>query len=1265
MRFRADGPSIPVELLEQRDRGNVVFFCGAGVSKPAGLPSFPELAKRVMTALGTSDESTSRALLDQGDGAQNLDRVFNLLYQEYRRDEVDEAVNRILRTPRSANTAAHATILRLSRSAAGQPQVVTTNFDRLFERVDGSLQFHVGPALPDIRSVGSFEGLVYLHGRTWTPGGSSRGRGKELILSSADFGRAYLADGWATRFVRELLESYFIVLVGYSASDPPVRYLLEGLQSRRGSEASTIYAFDQGDFDAVVDRWRSLGVQALPYPAPPDRQHAALWNTLSAWAARADDPDEWRRSIVALAQRSPSQLEPFQRGQVAAVVRTSEGAADFANANPPPSAEWLCVLDRSIRYAQPQRGFGRDGPDPLSIYGLDDDPARSESDAEMGGTDHAPAGIDLIAVTVGDERKDRNKRLAGVWRQHSDRLPDRLMHLANWYGRVADQPTALWWAAGYEALHPQLVAAVEWHQRHANAFSELGRRAWHLLLERFHHAPDRRDLDAWYPFVWRLEREGWTGSTLRDFERAVTPYVAARRPSRRWGPPTADEGEGSLGTWIDFEVVFPGHDRDKLEIPTEWLPGVFEIVRRGLHRSATLLAETARKYWRTASFVPDEDPGDRYLNDASKYLHWVRELFDRLSTEHPDVARDELGRWPVGEPYFFAKLAIYAWGLAGLTDGRTAAHGMLGMPDDQFWDDGHRRELLQTLRARWNDFEPEVRRRLENRIVTGRLRWEGEDEEEHRSRVRQTAAVILAWLDKRGCHLSPAGQEELRQSKASIPEWRDSWADAADQSLDGRGGFVATQPDPAVLLDAPLSDLAETAEKHTSEDWRTLTRREPFQGLVQQHPRRAVAALTLELRRNRHHPALWRDLLSHWPSSASDRLLCVCAGRLITMPDTLLAELQHEPTRWFRTNAKRIAARSPELSYRLFDRILGVISSRGADATVSAIGDVSVGGRVLQRSRRTIEHAINSSIGHLTGGLLEVLSGLALGQGSGLPPAVSARLETLLQAPGEGRDHAVCLTTQQLRWLYSLDPGWTRKRLISLFTIGHDLCEPAWNGLLQDNRVPGPQLFSLMKPHFLGIFESIARWQWDEHPRNRLVEFLVVACLWGRKNKAYVSFGEARTALRAVDDRIRSHALWFLAQLVETPGTWVRFARLFLQRAWPRESRYQTPGVARQLGFLAERSGDDFPDVVRTILPLVVPTDQLDVTLHRATEEGENSLATRFPESMLQLLDRLVPDDPRPTPYGLGSVLDSIATASLALRSDGRWRRLRRIAERG
>jgi hypothetical protein len=204
--------------------------------------------------------------------------------------------------------------------------LVTTNFDLLFERADRTLPIHVAPALPDIATVGGFEGIVYLHGR--------RAAGRDaiahrLVLASSDFGWAYLSEGWATRFGRDLLQTYFIVLIGYSASDSPVRYLLEGLNSRKNGNASTIYAFDHGPKDEVLDRWRSRGVTAMPYSALPETRHAALWSTLRAWADRGDEPDAWRKSIVELSRRGPASLAPYQRGQVASLVRTTEGVRRF------------------------------------------------------------------------------------------------------------------------------------------------------------------------------------------------------------------------------------------------------------------------------------------------------------------------------------------------------------------------------------------------------------------------------------------------------------------------------------------------------------------------------------------------------------------------------------------------------------------------------------------------------------------------------------------------------------------------------------------------------------------------------------------------------------------------------------------------------------------------------------------------------------------------------------------------------------------------
>ena len=92
MKGWTNGPNIPDELLEQRDLGKVVFFCGAGVSMPAGLPNFTELIRRVIRTLGTEEKAPSRTLFERREETPSLDRVFNLLQQEYSRGEIDSAV---------------------------------------------------------------------------------------------------------------------------------------------------------------------------------------------------------------------------------------------------------------------------------------------------------------------------------------------------------------------------------------------------------------------------------------------------------------------------------------------------------------------------------------------------------------------------------------------------------------------------------------------------------------------------------------------------------------------------------------------------------------------------------------------------------------------------------------------------------------------------------------------------------------------------------------------------------------------------------------------------------------------------------------------------------------------------------------------------------------------------------------------------------------------------------------------------------------------
>src|SRR5437667_11674443 len=57
MQFVANGPDIPDPLLQAHEEGRVVFFCGAGISYPAGLPGFGGLVHELYGRLCPSPSS--------------------------------------------------------------------------------------------------------------------------------------------------------------------------------------------------------------------------------------------------------------------------------------------------------------------------------------------------------------------------------------------------------------------------------------------------------------------------------------------------------------------------------------------------------------------------------------------------------------------------------------------------------------------------------------------------------------------------------------------------------------------------------------------------------------------------------------------------------------------------------------------------------------------------------------------------------------------------------------------------------------------------------------------------------------------------------------------------------------------------------------------------------------------------------------------------------------------------------------------------------
>ena len=405
----------------------------------------------------------------------------------------------------------------------------------------------------------------------------------------------------------------------------------------------------------------------------------------------------------------------------------------------------------------------------------------------------------------------------------------------------------------------------------------------------------------------------------------------------------------------------------------------------------------------------------------------------------------------------------------------------------------------------------------------------------------------------------------------------------------------------------------ERVQEFTTHPFGEFTEHKPFIGLVQKAPFRALSLLSLEARHQRYPTHLWRDALSYWPDETSGRLLRLFMSRLVHLPPEEVLELRYYAPNWMSKNLPKLAKVSQAHALACWDAMLDVLFALGAEAFSSSSGDIFIEGQPQLRSRRTYEHSINSPMGHLLDALFDILNALKLKKGSGLPPDFRSRVERSLSAPGEGTDHAVCETTLRLAWLHYLDPDWVRARIIPLLDPDRHSAEPAWNGFLHNTQMPGPELFSLLKSHFLRVFPKAALWRWNDEAIKRLNEFLVVGCYWNLKSGQYVSYAEARAALQQATDEGRSQAIWLLTRIISDQGDWKKFGKPFIQKAWPRERRFQTASSSQNFARLAEEAGDHFPDVVKTILPLLGPVDHVDLLIYRAkTKHDEEETQASF-----------------------------------------------------
>ena len=246
---------------------------------PACLPNFAQLCREI--AKGTGKEPQNGEFPDRFLGMLRHDGV-----------EVHELAKGVLEKRCPKPTDLHHNLLGIFPSEA-TTRIVTTNFDLLFEQAS---EMREGTSNPDVFRApalplgSSFSGIVHVHGALDRP--------KGMVLTDADFGRAYLTEGWARRFLIGLFQSFTVLFVGYSHSDVVMTYLARALPAGTGNR----FVLTDKAEDGV---WERLGITSIRFPDSDFDVLCGYIRKLADYATRG--VLDWQHLIAELAQKPPSQ----------------------------------------------------------------------------------------------------------------------------------------------------------------------------------------------------------------------------------------------------------------------------------------------------------------------------------------------------------------------------------------------------------------------------------------------------------------------------------------------------------------------------------------------------------------------------------------------------------------------------------------------------------------------------------------------------------------------------------------------------------------------------------------------------------------------------------------------------------------------------------------------------------------------------------------------------------------------------------------------
>lgn len=1160
MKFVANGPDVPEKLIREHEEGNVVFFCGAGISIPSGMPSFCSLVEKLCEEFG--EEFTSDPL------DQILDRLEHTKAKNFR-----PSLHKFLKIKRNAAVDTHVALTKLATNSQDNTvRLVTTNFDHLFEKayktLDRKHKFYAAPLLP-LPKKSKWDGIVYLHGLL-----PSRKNDKELsnlVITSGDFGLAYLKERWAARFVSELFRNFSVCFVGYSLNDPVMRYMTDAISADRmyGEKLPDLWAFvsDNKDSTRTIESWKTRGIQPILYSHL--NNHQALHETLKIWADLHSDGANGKEMIVA----KYAGLDPLQEssdddfvGRVlwALADPSCKPAKRFSEMDPTPSLNWLLgPFTQQIKSKKDSDGYSlfssmvvKQGVSPFV-----------ESDLNS-----FPMGPHPIYPIVQWTLKYINdKRLIFWLLQQGDRLSR--FYKFQILGKLHDQDQS---DSGIECLDEEL------------------KRLWRLFLADALRLRGESSYDfyTWLDFFSKCQCQA-TYEVRAELRKVLAPKIIVSQIV------STQKFSFELGLTSD-DVKFAIENFD-------WFGSLSSFVEdfQLLLKDALAMAKNLVKH-DTLLDLPsiESHPQNQYAPNYTVLIELLRDSWIDLLKKNPKQACVMARQWLESEETYFNRLGLFAASLDDVVNAQVWIAFLLENNAKNLWNIYLQREILRLFVKQGKNISSNLLTDLISEILKG-----PKEDVLGEGWVERKKWLYLSKLQSSGVSLNNQANLFLETVVIKYPEWALEESDRDEFPIwcgDIKEIDTKTRISPMPNTELEIRDWLTKACIHDDDPIWEARFFKQWGELCLRHPLKAARSIrTISPLVGQRELGIWRRFFQVVSDHGSlSRLWRMLSKAVVEFPIDYMEKLSNEITWWMYEASKRTNENQDDY-LKISTKLISLKNKSNDEEDL----DIFV-------------RAINDPLGRVALTLLNILFSQSPQAGQGLQDPLKKLFTSICDQTREELRPARMILASNLISLFRIDQQWTQENLLPLFSWKNDVeASVAWQGFLYSPKLYLPLLVQI-KSELLETafhFDSLGQY------KGNYASFITHIALDKVRG---VSKSELREVLNVMPKEGLKRVARVVYQLASASDKkasyWKNRVKPFLIGLWPNDKDKISPELSALLARIAITSDGSFSDAINTIINLLQPVTSLD--LYSICEEIlKTRCAENYPKHTLDLLHKICP----------------------------------------